>query len=143
MTRGLKRKLAVLGTLAVAGLLGCGLWNWAGHYRYDVGGLQIDVNLSQPNPLAVSVDLTLVLSQLGHDVCKFTVAGCTGTVNLGTDSFHAPGCTLVLQAECIGGLPGDIDGTLLSETSGTVDSFTLFMPGVGAPPVSLPIDRVP
>lgn len=130
MLRSAKKKLALVGAFGMAGLLGCGLWNWAGTYRYDVSIFGVETTITQPNPVAVSIDLNMYIDQLAHAVCQFQIVGCVGTVNMGNDSWHAPGCTLVSLADCIGVGTGetftaDLDGKMLTETGGTVDTYSL------------------
>lgn len=140
MIRGVKRKLAVLGTFAVAGLLGCGLWTWTGVYSYSIGPVGVTTTLSQPNPVTVNVSLDMYFDEMGHATCVFHVDNCTATVNMSDDSWHAPKCILVSQAACIGFNPGDtfgvdLDGKMVTQTNGTVDTydFTVGAFGIGGP----------
>lgn len=146
MVRSMKKKLALLGTLAAAGLLGCGLWTWTGVYNYSIGLVGATTTLTQPNPVTVNLSLDMYFDQLGHATCVFHVDSCTATVNMSDDSWHAPKCTLVSQAACIGYNPGDvfgvdIDGKMVTQTNGTVDTYDLTVGDVGFGVITLTLSR--
>lgn len=146
MLRSAKKKLALVGAFGMAGLLGCGLWNWAGVYSYSIGTVGATTTLSQPNPVTVNLSLDMYFDQFGHATCLFHVDSCTATVNMSDDSWHAPKCTIVSQANCIGYNAGDvfgadIDGKMVTQTSGTVDTYDLTVGDLGFGVITLTLAR--
>jgi hypothetical protein len=147
MIQGIKKRALAAAAITVVGLVGCGVWVWTGFYTFSGGSFQADTTIAQPNPLTVNVDATLYWFQLGHATCTFLIADCTGTVNIGTDSWHVPGCNVLSQDVCIGYNPGDtfvtdLDGVMQTQTGGTVDTYNLTVSNfAGLGPLTLQLAR--
>ncbi len=134
-----------LAAVALAGIVGCGIWVWTGVFAYSDSFVQLVTTLSQPNPVAVNLDLNMAVSQLGHATCKFQVTACPATVNIGTDSWNAASCTFLCTESCIGFNAGDtfasaVSGTMTAATGTTVDSYDLTITNfAGGGPVTIPL----
>lgn len=140
----------IVAAAGVALLAGCGFWVWTGHYTAEVGGpygARIVMDLAQPNPFVVDVTGTMAISN-GHDVCQLDISGCSGSVNVGTDSWHAAACNLSLLQPCFPASPplvivSDIDGVLATQTGGQIDSFTVTFSDLGGGgPQTFPVPMV-
>ncbi len=145
MIRRANKRTAALTVISFAGLIGCGIWAWTGTYSYSDSFTQIVTTLSQPNPVAVTLDMNMAFSQLGHATCKFQVTACPATVNIGTDSWNAPSCTFLCTESCIGFNAGDtfasaVSGTMTAATGTTVDTYDLTITNfAGGGPVTIPL----